>query len=211
MKYVLFVCNHNAGRSQMAQAFFEAMAPSDIGAESAGREPVARIWPNVIQSMQEVGIDVSGRRPKRLTVEMQLHADWAVTLNCGASCPYVPTTVEDWDVADPAGMPIEIVREIRDDVEERVRELIDERIDAIRSDFTAHELRLARILPKLVEEFEGVRTAHEIRACADAILHDFDDAPVRSHVFTLVYRRAHECLQHERCDEIETPRFAIPT
>jgi arsenate reductase len=208
MKYVLFVCNHNAGRSQMAQAFFEAMAPADVGAESAGRDPVPRIWPTVVEVMREVGIDIAHRRPKKLLLEMQLHADWAVTLNCGASCPYVPTTVEDWDVEDPAGKRLDAVRVIRDDIQERVRDLVDNRIDAIRSDRTAHELRLGRILPQLVKEFETTRTPDQIRACADAVLCEFDDAPVRSHVFTLVYRRTRECLASDFCEALEAPLVA---
>ena len=77
MKYVLFVCTHNAGRSQIAQAFFERYAPADIRAESAGEEPAAAIWPNVVEAMRELGIDISHRRPKKLDLEMQLHADWA--------------------------------------------------------------------------------------------------------------------------------------
>jgi arsenate reductase (thioredoxin) len=93
--------------------------------------------------MRKIGIDLSGRRPKKLTVEMQLHADWAITLACGAQCPYVPTTVEDWDIPDPAGRPIEEVRQIRDAVEAHVKELIDERLDAIRSDRTADQIRLS--------------------------------------------------------------------
>jgi hypothetical protein len=145
--------------------------------------------------MAEVGLDISARRPRKLTLEMQLHADWAVTLNCGASCPYVPTTVEDWDVPDPAGQPLEVVRAIRDGIHDRVLDLVENRIDAIRSDRTAHELRLARILPQLVQEFEGVHGPEEIRACADTVLAEFDDAPVRSHVFTLVYRRTRERLK----------------
>src|SRR5271167_2025977 len=103
MKYVLFVCTHNAGRSQMAQALFEAYAPDDIRGESAGSDPAPRLWPEVIEVMSEVGIDISNRKPKRLTVEMQLHADWAVTMGCGDVCPYVPTTVDAWDIPDPAG------------------------------------------------------------------------------------------------------------
>jgi hypothetical protein len=97
---------------------------------------------------------------------MQLHADWAITLACGAQCPYVPTTVEDWDIPDPAGRPIEEVRAIRDAVELRVKDLLDERIDAIRSDRTAHPMRLARLLPDLVKEFEGacVRTGRSAPA-----------------------------------------------
>ena len=102
IRYVLFVCNHNAGRSQMAQAFFERYGPEDVRAESAGNEPAAEIWPTVIEAMGEIGIDLTGRKPKKLTVEMQLHADWAITMGCGDSCPYVPATVEDWDIPDPA-------------------------------------------------------------------------------------------------------------
>ena len=149
MKYVLFVCTHNAGRSQMAQALFERHAPADIRAESAGQHPADRVWPEVVEVMREIGIDLAYRRPKKLSVEMQLHADWAITLGCGAQCPYVPTTVEDWDIPDPAGKPIEEVRAIRDEVEARVKDLIDERIDAIRSDRTAHQMRLVRLLPDL--------------------------------------------------------------
>ena len=91
MTCVLFVCTHNAGRSRMAQAFFERLAPSDIRAESAGSEPRAEIWPEVVTAMAEVGIDVAGRKPRKLLPEMQLHADWAVTMGCGDACPYVPT------------------------------------------------------------------------------------------------------------------------
>ena len=90
MKYVLFICTHNAGRSQMAQAFFEREAPEDVRAESAGSDPAHEVWPSVIEVMREVGIDLSGRRPRKLLVEDQLHADWAVTMGCGDVCPYVP-------------------------------------------------------------------------------------------------------------------------
>jgi protein-tyrosine-phosphatase len=204
LKYVLFVCTHNAGRSQMAQALFERHAPADIRAESAGQEPAAEVWPEVVAAMHEVGIDIAGRRPKKLTVEMQLHADWAITLACGASCPYVPTTVEDWDIPDPAGRPIEEVRAIRDAVELRVKELIEHRLDAIRSDRTAHQLRLARLLPDLAREFEGVRSEGEIRACADAILAEYQDAPVRSFVMTLAHKRTRECLAAEHCAPLAT-------
>ncbi len=90
MRYVLFVCTHNAGRSQMAQAFFERHGPADVRAESAGQEPAAQVWPEVVEAMAEVGIDLADRRPTKLTVEMQLHADWAVTLACGASAHTCP-------------------------------------------------------------------------------------------------------------------------
>ena|SRR2546421_12467598 len=102
MKYVLFVCSHNAGRSQMAQAMFERACPCDCRGESAGSDPARRLWPEVVEVMREIGIDISDRKPKRLSVEMQLHADWAVTMGCGDVCPYEPTTVDDWDIPDPA-------------------------------------------------------------------------------------------------------------
>jgi len=200
MKTVLFVCNHNAGRSQMAQAFFEDLAPPGVRAESAGSSPAPALWPTVIEAMREVGVDLAGRRPTRLTREMQLHADWAVTMGCGDACPYVPATVEDWDVPDPVGRPLDEVREIRDAVESRVRELVDTRLDAIRADRTAHERRLAALLPHLDEQFAGTRTPEEIRGCADAVLARFDDVPIRSHVLSLAHRQACECLRRETCD-----------
>jgi arsenate reductase len=199
MKYVLFVCNHNAGRSRMAQAFFERDAPPDIRAESAGSDPARAVWPGVIEAMNELGIDVSGRKPRKLLREMQLHADWAVTMGCGDACPYVPTTVEDWDVPDPAGLPVDQVRPIRDAIEVRVRELIETKLDAIRTDRTAHQARLARLLPVLAKEFEGYRSDAEIRTCADSVLSQFDDVPIRSHVMTLAHRRTRQCLSAERC------------
>jgi arsenate reductase (thioredoxin) len=199
MRYVLFVCTHNAGRSQMAQAFFERYAPPDLRAESAGQDPAGAIWPNVVQAMREVGIDISARRPKKIELEMQLHADMAITLNCQATCPYVIGSTEDWDVDDPAGQPIEKVREIRDDIEQRVRGLVEARADEIRADRSGHANRLSQLLPNLVAEFEGIRTAGEIRACADAILNRYDDAPVRSFVLTLADRDARACLRAESC------------
>ena len=116
----------------------------------------------------------------------------------------MPTTVEDWDIPDPAGKPIEEVRAIRDAVEARVQDLIDERIDAIRSDRTAHQLRLARLLPDLVREFEGVRSDGEIRACADAILADYEDAPVRSFVMTIAHRRTRALPRRRTCEPLAT-------
>jgi arsenate reductase (thioredoxin) len=199
MRYVLFVCNHNAGRSQMAQAFFEQYAPADVRAESAGQEPAEAVWPEVVAAMSEVGIDISKRTPKKLDLEMQLHADWAITLNCGAACPYVPTMVEDWDVEDPRGKPMDEVRAIRDDIDRRVTELVENRLDAIRTDPTAHTMRLQRLLPKLVEEFDRQREPELIRACADAVLKQHADAPVRSFVLTLAYRETRECLREDRC------------
>jgi arsenate reductase len=195
MRYVLFVCTHNTGRSQMAEAFFARHAPPDIRAESAGQEPAREVWPQVVEAMNEVGIDLRERRPQKLTVEMQLHADWAITLACGAQCPYVPTTVEDWDIPDPAGRSLDEVRAIRDAIETRVRELLDEKIDLIRSDRTAHQARLWRLLPNLVAEFGGQRSEEEIRTAADAALAEFQDAPVRSFVMTIANRKAREVLR----------------
>jgi protein-tyrosine-phosphatase len=203
MKYVLFVCNHNAGRSQMAQAFFEREAPSDVRAESAGSNPAAAIWPGVIEAMREVGIDLAGRRPRKLMPEMQLHADWAVTMGCGDACPYVPTTVDAWEIPDPAGLPVEAVRPIRDLIERHVHELIEDKLEAIRTDETAHRYRLVRMLPSLSEEFEDSRTAQEIRACADAVLARFDDVPVRSHIMAIALREARECLRAEHCAALD--------
>jgi arsenate reductase len=199
MKYVLFVCTHNAGRSQIAQAFFNRYAPDDVRAESAGQEPADAVWPEVAEAMREAGIELVGTRPKKLDLEMQLHADWAITLGCGGSCPYVPAMVEDWQIDDPRGRPVEEVRVIRDEIERRVRDLIDNRLDAIRMDTTAHRIRFARILPSLVEEFGETLPAEEIRVCADRALEPYGDAPVRSFVLTLARREAQECLREGRC------------
>jgi arsenate reductase (thioredoxin) len=195
MKYVLFVCTHNAGRSQIAEALFERHGPPDVRAESAGAEPADRVHPVVVEAMREIGIDLGDRRPKKLTLEMQLHADWAITLACGAQCPYVPSMVEDWDITDPAGQPIEEVRSIRDDIEERVKELAENRIDLIREDRRQHMMRMARLVPGLVDEFGGRLTGEEIRQIADDILDTYDEVPIRSFVMTLANRRAREILK----------------
>ncbi len=204
ISYVLFVCNHNAGRSQMAQAFFERYGPEDVRAESAGNEPAAEIWPTVIEAMREIGFDLSGRRPKRLTVEMQRHADWAITMGCGDSCPYVPATVEDWDIPDPAGRPIGEVRAIRDGIEARVRELIATSLQEIRTSRATYDQQLNLLLTMLDQEFGATRPASEIRACAEAVLNSFSHARVRSHIVSLAYRQTRDCLRRETCDLIGT-------
>jgi arsenate reductase (thioredoxin) len=206
MKCVLFVCIHNAGRSQIAQALFERYAPDDVRAESAGSDPARRVWPEVVEVMREVGIDLSCNKPKRLSVEMQLHADWAVTMGCGDICPYVPPTVDDWDIPDPAGRPIDEVREIRDMIDERVRELANDKIHAIRLDATSHRWRLQTLLPQLIDEFSDTRPPEMIRRCADAILDDYDDVPVRSHILTLAQKRTRDCLRKDTCDLLEPHR-----
>jgi arsenate reductase len=200
MRYVLFVCTHNAGRSQMARAFFERECEHDCRAESAGSQPAREVWPEVVQVMREVDIDLSRQKPKRLSVEMQLHADWAVTMGCGDVCPYVPTTVDDWDIPDPAGKSLTEVRQIRDTIEQRVKDLVHNRIDEIQSDPTAHRWRLAKLLPGLIEEFSETRPAEVIRGCADRILDEYDDVPIRSHILTLAHKRTRECLRKESCD-----------
>jgi arsenate reductase (thioredoxin) len=194
MKYVLFVCTQNAGRSQMAQALFEKHAPDDVRGESAGAEPADQIHPEVVEAMREIGIDLSDRRPKRLTLEMQLHADWAVTLACGAQCPYVPSVVEDWDIEDPAGKPIEEVRRIRDEIETRVEDLVQNRLEDIRKDRRQHQMRLAQLVPGLVDEFGDTLDDEEIRRIADEILDSYEEVPIRSFVMTLAHRRAREIL-----------------
>ena len=204
MKYVLFVCTHNAGRSQMAEAFFERdCTHPECGAESAGSQPARQVWPEVVEVMREVGIDLAGRKPKRLTVEMQLHADWAVTMGCGDVCPYVPTRVDDWDIPDPAGRSIDEVREIRDLIQDRVGELVDDHIEEIQSDRTSHQWRLAKLLPSLIQEFGETRDPEVIRGCADRILDEYDDVPIRSHIFTLAHKRTRQCLRHETCEVLE--------
>jgi arsenate reductase (thioredoxin) len=202
MKYVLFVCTQNAGRSQIAQALFETHGPPDVRAESAGAEPADRVHPVVVEAMREIGIDLSDRRPKKLTLEMQLHADWAITLACGAKCPYVPSVVEDWDIADPASRPIEEVRSIRDDIQQRVLDLADNRIEQIRGDRRQHMMRMARLVPGLVEEFGDRLTDQEIRAIADDILDTYDEVPIRSFVMTLANRRAREILKQRTVDTV---------
>ena len=195
MKYVLFVCTQNAGRSQIAEALFAKHAPDDLRAESAGAEPADACHPVVVEAMREIGIDLTTGRPKRLTLEMQLHADWAITLACGAKCPYVPSVVEDWDVSDPAGRPIDEVRLIRDEIESRVKDLLENRIDEIREDRRQHMMRMGRLVPGLVDEFGAELTDEEIRQIADEILDTYDEVPVRSFVMTLANRKARAILK----------------
>ena len=130
MADVLFVCLHNAGRSQMSQALFDHAAGGRHGAASAGTTPADRVHPEVVEAMREVGIDLDGRRPKRLTDDLAREADVIVTMGCGDECPYIPgKRYLDWDLPDPKGRPLDEVRELRDDIERRVRDLV-ERLDA---------------------------------------------------------------------------------
>jgi arsenate reductase len=126
---VLFVCVHNAGRSQMAAALLQRYAGSRVRVRSAGSEPADRLNPAVVEAMAEVGIDLSGERPKRLDDEVVRAADVVITMGCGDACPIYPgTRHEDWELTDPAGKPVEEVRGIRDEIDRRVRSLLDDLI-----------------------------------------------------------------------------------
>ena len=128
MARVLFVCLHNAGRSQMSQALFErAAAGTAHEAASAGTTPGERVHPEVVEVMLEVGIDLADRVPRRLTDELAARADVVVTMGCGDACPYVPgVRYLDWELPDPKGRPLDEVRATRDDIALRVQELVDE-------------------------------------------------------------------------------------
>lgn len=127
MSTVLFVCLHNAGRSQMSQALFERASDGRHSALSAGTTPADRVHPEVVEVMRELGIDLSDRRPQLLTRDLAEQADIVVTMGCGDQCPYVPgKRYVDWDLPDPAGRSAGEVRRIRDEIVSRVRELVDD-------------------------------------------------------------------------------------
>jgi arsenate reductase len=127
MKTVLFACVHNAGRSQMAAAWFNALAdPLQARAISAGTDPGLRVHPEVLAVMREVGVDLAGASTTKLTPEVARRAQLLVTMGCGDECPYVPGAErDDWPLVDPKGKPIERVREIRDEIRGRVQVLIE--------------------------------------------------------------------------------------
>ena len=126
MKTVIFACVHNAGRSQMAAAFFNKLAdPSKARALSAGTIPGDRVHPEVVAVMQEEGMDLSDARPQKLTPELATEAQLLITMGCGDECPYVPgLRRDDWPLDDPKGQPVERVRAIRDDIRVRVEALV---------------------------------------------------------------------------------------
>jgi arsenate reductase (thioredoxin) len=124
MARVLFVCLHNAGRSQMSQALFERAAGGAHEARSAGTTPGDRVHPVVAEAMREVGIEIGNRQPKLLTDELSRWADIVVTMGCGDECPYIPgKRYIDWDLTDPKDLPLGEVREIRDDIARRIEGL----------------------------------------------------------------------------------------
>lgn len=129
MKKVVFVCVHNSGRSQMAEAFAKRLGEGKILAESAGTQPADALNPTAVQAMQEIGYDMSAHYPKLMTPETVNSADKIITMGCGVdagTCPAVFVPSEDWGLEDPKGQPIEKVREIRDEIKRRVEALIAE-------------------------------------------------------------------------------------
>jgi protein-tyrosine-phosphatase len=127
MAHVLFVCLHNAGRSQMSQALFERAVGERHTAASAGTTPAVRVHPEVVEAMRELGIDLAGRRPQLLTRELAQQADVVVTMGCGDQCPYIPgKRYIDWDLPNPAGRPLDEVRATRDEIGKRVQALVAE-------------------------------------------------------------------------------------
>ncbi|MFN8640240.1 MAG: arsenate reductase ArsC [Candidatus Binatia bacterium] len=125
---VIFACVHSAGRSQMAAAFFNALAdPTRARALAAGTQPGDRVHPEVVATMREVGIDLAAARPRRLTEALAAGAQRLITMGCGESCPVVPgLRREDWSLTDPKGRPAEEVRTIRDDIRQRVARLVSD-------------------------------------------------------------------------------------
>jgi len=127
MSRVLFVCKQNAGRSQMSDALFQRAAQGRHESRSAGTRPAEHVHPVVAEALRELGIDISGNRPQMLTDDLAQWADLVVTMGCGDECPYIPgKRYLDWDLLDPADLPIEQVRLVRDDIEARVTDLVRE-------------------------------------------------------------------------------------
>jgi arsenate reductase len=127
MSRVLFVCKQNAGRSQMSDALFQRAAQGRHESRSAGTRPAEQVHPVVAEALRELGIDISGNRPQMLTDDLAQWADLVVTMGCGDECPYIPEKrYIDWDLLDPADLPIEQVRLVRDDIEARVTDLVRE-------------------------------------------------------------------------------------
>ena len=138
MERVIFACVHNAGRSQIAAAFFSRFAdPTQVEAISAGTKPGERVHPEVVEVMREVGIDLSRNSPQRLTDDLARSASLLITMGCGDECPYVPGLErDDWPFPDPKGRPIDEVRRVRDEIRDRVSALVD-----------AHHWRRAQAAP----------------------------------------------------------------
>ena len=142
MATALFVCLHNAGRSQMSQALFERAAEGRHSALSAGTTPGEHVHPEVVAVMRELGIDLADRVPQALTIELAQQADVIVTMGCGDACPYIPGKRHvDWNLADPEGRPVEEVRATRDEIQRRVSALVVELDEGAAVDRTAAATR----------------------------------------------------------------------
>ena len=128
---VLFVCVHNAGRSQMAAGWLTQLSEGAIEVRSAGSVPAEQVNPVAVEAMREVGVEIAAERPKILTDTAVRHADVVITMGCGDACPVFPgKRYEDWQLTDPAGQPIEVVRQVRDDIRGRVEKLVAELLPA---------------------------------------------------------------------------------
>ena len=124
---VMFVCVHNAGRSQMAQGFLQHLAGDRVEVRSSGTMPADQVNPSAVEAMSELGIDISLAKPKVLTDEDVRASDYVITMGCGDACPFYPgKRYEDWQLEDPAGQDIEFVRRVRDEIEGRVKDLLNE-------------------------------------------------------------------------------------
>ena len=131
---VLFVCIHNAGRSQMAAGYLRHLAGDRIEVRSAGSMPADQINPIAVEAMREEGIDIAAEQPKVLTPEAVQASDVVITMGCGDACPYYPgKRYEDWTLDDPAGQGVDAVRPIRDEIERRIRALVDDLVPALRT------------------------------------------------------------------------------
>jgi arsenate reductase len=152
MSTVLFVCRQNAGRSQMSQALFQRASGGRHQTLSAGTIPADHVHPAVVEVMRELGIDLADRTPQLLTEELAAEADVVVTMGCGDECPFIPgKRYIDWDLSDPSGQPVDQVRAIRDDIDQRVRALLDE-LDTPRMTRTTPPSRpAARLSEELVK------------------------------------------------------------
>jgi arsenate reductase len=127
MSGILFLCIHNAGRSQMAAGFARSLSDGKVNIFSGGSEPAASVNPVAVEAMREVGIDISQYQPQRFTEELLQEVDVVVTMGCGDTCPYIPgKRYVDWPLDDPKGQPVEVVRRIRDDIKIRVEELLSQ-------------------------------------------------------------------------------------
>jgi uncharacterized protein (DUF1810 family)/protein-tyrosine-phosphatase len=156
---ILFLCTHNAGRSQMAAAFARQLGAGRVVVHSAGSDPGERLNPAVVSAMSEKGLDISNEAPKRLTDEMGRTADVIVTMGCGDECPvYLGKRYVDWDLTDPAGRPLEEVRPIRDEIESRVEDLIAELLVSLTGDQSGPTMDD----PYDLERFVSAQGAHGI-------------------------------------------------